>query len=184
MGGGVGGGGGEVVEADGEDFAEAVGGHGDAVDGVGLFDGAAVVGDDDELHVGGAFFEGLDEAFDVGFVEGGVDFVEDAEGDGADFEQGEEEGDGGEGALAAGELAEVGDALAGRLGDDVDAGGRRFGVLVFGQVFVGLGLSLGLWGRFVLGEFEAGSAAAEHEREVALEGFIDLVEGGAEAAVD
>ena len=53
--------------------------------------------DDDEPRAAEEVLEHVDEAADVGFVEGGVDFVEDAERAGAELKDGEEERDGGEG---------------------------------------------------------------------------------------
>ena len=43
------------------------------------------------------------EARGVGFVERGIDFVQDAEGGGLGFEDGHDQGDGGHGFFAAGE---------------------------------------------------------------------------------
>ena len=48
---------------------------------------------------------------DVGVVEGGVDFVEDEEGGGLVAVNGEEQGQGGHGFLAAGEVFHVAEAL-------------------------------------------------------------------------
>ena len=62
------------------------------------------------------------EAADVGLVERGVDFVEDAEGRGLELEDADEERERGEGFFSAGEEEDVLELFAGRRGDDVDAG--------------------------------------------------------------
>jgi len=54
------------------------------------------VGDDHELRLDAHFLDEVGEAADVGFVEGGVDFVEDAERAGRELEDGGEQGNGGE----------------------------------------------------------------------------------------
>lgn len=111
-----------MAEVDADDFADAVFFHGDAVDDVCAGDGAFVVGDDEELALGDEAVEDFDEAFDIGFVEGGVHFVEDAEGAGLDHVDSEEESDGGHGAFAAGEEADVLEFFARGFSDDFDTG--------------------------------------------------------------
>src|SRR5471032_2241382 len=73
---GGGGGGGEL---DADRLADARLFHGDAVERVGDFHGALVVGDDDELGGAAHLAHHLVVAADVGLVERGVDFVEKAE---------------------------------------------------------------------------------------------------------
>ena len=116
----------------------------------------AVVGDDDELGRGKELLEHRQIAGDVGVVEGGVEFVGETKSGGFDAEEGEEEGDGGEGAFAAGEEGYGLGLLAGGAGDDVDAG--------FEDVLL-------------VDEGEAGGAAAEEAGEEGLEVGVDLLEG-------
>ena len=71
-----------VFEADRDVFRDAGLFHGDAVEGVGAGHGFLGVRDDDELREREEVAEDTDEAADVGLVERGVDFVEDAEGAG------------------------------------------------------------------------------------------------------
>ena len=118
------------------------------------------MGHDEELGAIGEAGELGDEAAHVRLVEGGVDLVEDAEGGGIHGEQGEEEGDGRERALAAGEQAEGAEALAGWLGLDLDAG-----------VDDVVGVE----------QLEPRGATTEEGGEVVAESGIDLGEGGAEA---
>jgi hypothetical protein len=115
---------------------------GDAEEDVGGLHGLAVVGDDDELRVLFELGEDAGETAGVGFVEGGVDFVEDDEGAGVNAEDGRQEGDAGQRALTAGESGDGGQALAGRRG-------------FYGDAVRTLG---------VLGELERGGAAFEQTR--------------------
>lgn len=101
------------VEVDADDFGDAGFLHGDAEDDVGFAHGAFVVGDNDELGVFAHFVDEAGEAAYVGFVEGGVDFVEDAEGAGLELEDADEEGEGGEGLFAAGKQEDVLELFAG-----------------------------------------------------------------------
>ncbi len=80
-----------LMELDADDLADAMVGHGDTVEDIGHTDRAFIVGDDDELGVFEEALEDTDEAVDVGFVEGGVELVEDAERAGFDLVDGEEE---------------------------------------------------------------------------------------------
>lgn len=109
------------LEFDADEAADAAFLHSDAVKDVSGADGSFVVGDDDELGVLKEAFEDVEEAVDVGFVQRGVQFVQQAKGAGLDLVDGEEKGDGGHGLFAAGEQADVLKAFAGRTGDDVDA---------------------------------------------------------------
>ena len=79
------------------------------------------MGDDDELRVFEEVLDDEGEAFGVGFVEGGVDLVEEAEGAGLALEDGHEEGDGGHGFFAAGEEGDGLKLFSGGAGDDFDA---------------------------------------------------------------
>ena len=142
-------------------FGDAEFFHGDAVHDIGAAHGAFVMGDDDELAFLDEFIEHFEEAADVGFVEGGVEFVEDTERTGFDHVDGEEEGDGGHGAFAAGEEGDAGGFFAWGFGDDLDAAFERV-------VFVD--------------EDEVGLAAlAEEFLEGAAEVVADLDEGFDEA---
>ena len=114
------------------------------------------MGDDEELGVLEEAGEHGEVAGDVAVVKGGVEFVGETEGGGFDAEEGEEEGDGGEGAFAAGEEGYGLGLLAGGAGDDVDAG--------FEDVLL-------------VDEGEAGGAAAEEAGEEGLEVGVDLLEG-------
>lgn len=104
---------GDVVEADADSFADAAFLHGDAVEGGGGSHCFFAVCDDDEFRPAEEFLEDVDEAADVGFVEGGVHFVQHAERARAELEDGQQQGDGGEGLFAAGEKRVVERRLAG-----------------------------------------------------------------------
>ena len=80
------------------------------------------MGDDHELRRDAHFLDEVGEAADVGFVEGGVDFVEDAERAGRELEDGCEQGNGGERFFSAGEEQNVLQLLAGRPGAPTFAG--------------------------------------------------------------
>ena len=124
------------LEFDADQTADAAFLHSDAVKNVGGADGSFVVGDDDELGVLEEAFKDVEEAVDVGFVQRGVQFVQQAKGAGLDLVNGEEQGDGGHGLFAAGEQADVLQAFAGRAGDDVDAAFEDVGLV--GEVEVGV----------------------------------------------
>ncbi len=125
------------------------------------------MGDDDELGGGGHLCDELCEAADVGLVERGVDFVEDAEGRGLELEDSDEQREGGEGLFSAGEQEDVLELLARRRGDDLDAG---------------------LVGVFGVGEAHEGLAAAEEfgegDGEVLVDDLVGLVELDAGDVVD
>src|SRR5690554_1731319 len=74
--------------------------------------------DDDELRVLCQIVENSAETGDVGFVEHGVDLVEDAEGRGGHLKQGENERGGRQRALAAGEEPKALLAAVGQTADD------------------------------------------------------------------
>ena len=99
--------------------------HGDAIHDVGAVHGALAVGHDDELALVDEGVEHFEEAADVGFVEGSIELVQNAEGAGLDLVDGEEQGHGGHGAFATGEKADALELFAGRLGDDFDTGLER-----------------------------------------------------------
>ena len=108
-------------QAAGDDLGDAVAAHADPVEDVGGVHGAFLVGDDDELGAVGEAPDQLQEAIDVGVVEGGLDLVEDVEGAGPGEEDGEDEGDRDQRLLAAGEQRELAGRLAGRGDLDLDA---------------------------------------------------------------
>ena len=143
---------GQIIDAHAEQPADAGRAHGDAVNAVGLFDRAPVVGDDHELRLRRPFLQRVDEAFDVRLVERRVYLVEDAERRRPHVKQREQERDGGQGALAAGEQAQSRDALAGWLRFDINAESlplfARFRVVVRADL--------------LLGQDELSPAAAEH----------------------
>src|SRR5256885_1212226 len=135
--------------------------HGHAVERVGAFHGALVVGDDDELRGLAHLADHLVVAADVGIVERRVHLVEEAEGRRLDEEDGEDEGYGGERLLAAGEQVDAGELLSGRLGDDLHAG-------------------FALWILGVGNELQLGAAAAEEPGEDLLELLVHEGESLAE----
>src|SRR3954453_19304230 len=85
----------------------------------------------------------LQEAVDVGVVEGGLDLVEDVEGTGAGEEDGEDEGQRHQRLLAAGEQRERAGRLAGRGYLDLDPE-------LLALLFLLLGLRLGVLARRLL----------------------------------
>ena len=110
-----------VGGAQGKELRDALFLHGDAVHDVGFFHGAAAVGDQDELGVVRHVPHVLGEAGDVDVVEGRFDLVEDAERRRCDLQDGEQQGDGGQALLTAGQKVDVLDVLA--RGLDLDADG-------------------------------------------------------------
>src|SRR5262249_32818182 len=94
---------------------------GDAVQNVGGRHRLLGVSDDDELRVLLKLAQDIGIAANVGFVEGGVDFIEDAERTGLAAEDGQEESDGGEGFFAAAHERDTAQLFAGWAGDDFDA---------------------------------------------------------------
>src|SRR5262249_9542973 len=79
------------------------------------------VGDDDKLRPLEEFSEDGDEAFNVGFVECGVDFVEHAEGTGTTAKDCQQEGDASESFFAAGKKRNTARLLAGGPSNNFDA---------------------------------------------------------------
>ena len=110
-----------LVEPQADDPRHRVVADGHAVQRVGGLDRAAVVGDDDELRLVRQAPERVREPADVRLVERRIDLVEHAERDRPDLEHREQQRDGGQGALAAGQHRERLRLLAGRPGDDLDA---------------------------------------------------------------
>src|SRR5258705_56934 len=82
--------GGYARKAAGDDLGDAVAAHADSVEDVGGVHRPFLVGDDDELGAIGEAPDQLQEAVDVGVVEGRLDLVEDVEGAGAGEEDGED----------------------------------------------------------------------------------------------
>src|SRR2546428_254949 len=111
----------ELVQLQRDHFRNAAVVHRDAVEHVGGLDRPAVVRDDDELRAVGELAQRLREAPDIALVERGVDLVEDAERRRLHPQDRKEQRRCGEGALAARQLRERTDALAGRPRVDVDA---------------------------------------------------------------
>src|SRR5208337_3987076 len=105
--------------------------HGDAIEDAAGLHGLAVVGYDDELRLGAHVGDEPGETADVGFIEWGVDFVEDAEGAGLIAEDGDQQGQRGHCFFTAGKQQHVLQALAGGRGHDVNA--RVAGAIGFGQ---------------------------------------------------
>ena len=124
--------------------------------------------DRDELALVHEAVEDFDEAGDVRLVERGVHFVEHAERAGLHHVDGEEERDGGHGALAAGEEADALELLAGRLGDDLDAALERVGVVHEHEVRPSAAEKLGEHDLEVLADFFEGFG------EEGLRGVVDL----------
>ena len=115
--------------------------------------------DDDKLTVDEEFLKQGVESFVIGFVEGGVDFVEDAQGAGFGAEDSKEQCDCGEGFFSAGEQADGLELFAGRASDNFDSAFER----VFG-----------------VGEQDVGASATEEFAEEATETFANGVETGYE----
>src|SRR5690349_7335007 len=102
------------------DLGDPIVAHADAVEDVGGVHRPFLVGDDDELGAVGEAPDQLQEAVDVGVVEGGLDLVENVKGAGPGEEDGEDEGDRHERLLAAREKRELAGRLAGRGDLDLD----------------------------------------------------------------
>jgi hypothetical protein len=119
-----------------------------------------VVTDENELHLLRHRAYQLAEAPDIGIVERGVDLVEHTEGRRVELEDGEHQGYGGQGLLAAREQVDAGVALAGRARHDCHPG--------FEQILVG--------------QFQIGLSTAEQTRKELLEALIDLIIGLFETA--
>ena len=114
-----------VGETHTDELADAMLFHGHTVEHVGPADRALVVRDDDELALTDELVENLDESADVRFVQRRVHLVQHAEGAGLHHVDGEEQGHGRHRALATGQERYALQLLAGRLGDNVDAGLER-----------------------------------------------------------
>ena len=80
----------------GDDPGDAVVGHRHPVEDVGGVHRPFLMGDDHELGTVGEAADQLQEAIDVGVIEGGLDLVEDVERAGPGEEDGEDEGQGDE----------------------------------------------------------------------------------------
>ena len=80
-----------LLRLDRDNLTGAIGLHTDAVERLRRLDGAAVVGDEDELRLVAQFGQQVAEASDVGLVQRGVDLVEHAEGGRGHLEQREDE---------------------------------------------------------------------------------------------
>src|SRR5690606_10272172 len=78
--------------------------HGDAVESIGSLHGELVVRHEDELGVGGELSDEPHEALHVGIIEWGIDLIQNAEWARFYKVDSEEQGNGSEGLLAAGEL--------------------------------------------------------------------------------
>ena len=140
----------------GNEFAHALALHRDAVQNVGDFDGALVVGDHDELRPAGHFANEVVEASDIGVVERRIDLVEQEEWRGPNLEYGNQQRDCGQRLLATREQVDVLEALAGRHRHDLDT--RLENVVGFGQR-------------------QARAAAVEQTGKVLRETLADLFEG-------
>ena len=130
-------------QAPGDDLGHAVAAHADPVEDVGGVHRPFLVGDDDELGAVGEAADQLQEAVDVGVVEGGLDLVEDVEGARPGEEDGEDEGQRDQRLLAAGEQLELARRLAGRGDLDLDPE-------LVALLFLLLGLRLGVGRRLLL----------------------------------
>ena len=111
-----------AIKLDGDAFGDALFLHGDAVKGAGDRHGALVVRDDDELGVGQEVLNDGGKARGIRFIQGGIDFVQNAEGGGFGFEDRHDQGHGGHGFFAAGEQGHGLRLLAGGAGHDFDTG--------------------------------------------------------------
>src|SRR5512141_1152885 len=112
---------GSVVQFDGDGAGDPVLFHRDPVQDVGQLHRPLVVRDEEVLvPVRHLAHQGV-EPVDIGVVQRRIDLVEQAEGRRLDEEDGEDEADGGERLLPAGEAAERKRFLAGRLDEDPDA---------------------------------------------------------------
>src|SRR4030095_1517425 len=109
-------------QAPGDDLRDAVAAHRHAVEHVCGLHRLLLVCDDDELRRLGVAAQELDEAADVGVVEGGLDLVEEVERARPREEEREQERDRAERLLATREERQPGDALAGRAELDLDPG--------------------------------------------------------------
>ena len=112
----------DLVELDRYALANALLLHGHSIQHVRYLHRPLRMRNNNKLRLLQKFLHDQIEALVVGFVEGGIDFVEDAEGGGFGFEDGHEEGDAGHGFFAAGKLGDGDGFFAGGMGNDFDAG--------------------------------------------------------------
>jgi hypothetical protein len=96
--------------------------HRDAIEHVGRLHRALLVADDEQLRLSPELVDQPEEAVQVDVVERGLDLVHHVEGRRPAAEHGEEEGQGGEAALAARQQRQLLHVLAAGLGLDLDAG--------------------------------------------------------------
>src|SRR6187549_1529508 len=176
-------------------FGHAVAAHRDAVEHVGGVHRPFLVGDDDELGAAREAPDQLQEAVDIGVVEGGLDLVEDVEGAGPGEEDGEDEGERDQRLLATREQRELAGRLAGRRHLDLDA---ELLALFLGPLLLEVGLGgLGGLGRRLLRGLArrsqadpaqrpaaAGEEVLDHLLEVLGGRLEGLLEGPLDLAVD
>src|SRR5215472_17179333 len=146
--------------------------HGGPVEGVRDLHRPLLVRDDDQLRTAAQLLEDLEQPLQVGVVQRRLDLVQHVERRRAGLEDGQEEGDRGQRALAAGQQRQPLDLLARRPGFDVDARGEHV---------VGLGqhqpaLAAGEQPREDL--LELGRGVGEGRREHLLDPVIDLFDHG------
>src|SRR6516162_10390027 len=146
--------------------------HGGPVEGVPDLHRPLLVRDDDQLRDAAHLFEDLEQPLQVGVVQRRLDLVQHVERRRAGLEDGQEEGDRGQRALATGQQRQPLDLLARRPGFDVDARGEHV---------VGLGqyqpaLAAGEQPREDL--LELGRGVGEGRREHLLDPVIDLFDHG------
>ena len=116
---------GDVAEVLGEDYGDTVAIHGDAVEDIGGFHGAPLVGDHDPLALVTELAEQAHKPFEVGVVKGGFNLVEHVEGAWAGGKDREQHGKGSKGAFTAREQAQVPDLLAGGASFNLNPCGQR-----------------------------------------------------------
>src|SRR5262245_40803757 len=146
--------------------------HGGPVEGVRDLHRPLLVRDDDQLRTAAQLLEDLEQPLQVGVVQRRLDLVQHVERRRAGLEDGQQEGDRGQRALAPRQQGQPLDLLARRPGLDVDAGGQHV---------VGLGqhqaaLAAGEQPREDL--LELGRGVGERRREHLLDPVIDLFDHG------
>jgi len=102
--------------------------HGNAIDHIGDGHRFLAVGNDDELGVVQELVEDGDKASDIGFVERGIDLIEDTERTGSILKEGHDQRDRGQRFLATAQKAVAESRLAGRGGNDFNAAFWVFGI--------------------------------------------------------